>query len=63
LEQAGRRDPIAALARGISNRASQKSIDKAREKTAKGKTQGMDALEGGLKWVGFIAAFRIYSVC
>lgn len=51
LQQSGRSDPIAMLGRGLSSRASQKTMQKAEKDAAKGKTKKSGSLEQDLKWV------------
>ena len=53
IQQAGRRDPLAAIGTALGNRANAKKAEKAREELAKGEDKDRSKIEAGMKWVSF----------
>lgn len=53
----GRRDPIAMIGKGLGDQQTRKKNARAEKKLAKGKSDKMDEVEGGLKWVSRVPEF------
>lgn len=50
-QNGGRQDPLAFIGKRLSTKTTQKNLQKAQEKMAKGETKDMDSLDKKFKWV------------